>query len=110
MNGEYYPFYPKIRQEDIGKDTSNMFVDTLIFSNIFLKSIGGDYDGDQCSVKGVWSEESNKELIDLINSKGTYINLGAMNIKVSTNEAIQSIYNLTKVLNEDMSKMVNPVF
>lgn len=110
VDSTYYPFYPRIRQSDIGKDTSNMFIDTLMFSNINLKSIGGDYDGDQCSVKGVWSVESNKELMNKINSKGVYIDLGANNIKVSTNEAIQSIYNLTKILNEDIPKMVDPVF
>ena len=38
---QFYPRYPKIRQNDIGKDTSNMFVDTLQMSNLFLDGIGG---------------------------------------------------------------------
>lgn len=38
---KYYPRYPKIRQEDIGKDTSNMFIDTLNLSNLMLNGIGG---------------------------------------------------------------------
>lgn len=37
----YYPKYPKIRQSDIGKDTSNMFIDTLNLSNLMLAGIGG---------------------------------------------------------------------
>lgn len=106
----YYPFYPSIRQSDIGKDTSNMFIDTLTFSNLHLKSIVGDYDGDQCAVKAPWSEESIRELTKLINSKASFLDLSGINIKVSTNEAIQSIYNLTKVLKEDESKLVDPVF
>ena len=31
-NGTHYPFYPKIREGDIGTNTSNMFRDTLTFS------------------------------------------------------------------------------
>ena len=46
VGNQYYPKYPKIRQEDLGKDTSNMFIDTLNISNLFLAGIGGDYDGE----------------------------------------------------------------
>ena len=38
---QFYPKYPKIRREDIGKDTSNSFIDTLNLSNLFLAGIGG---------------------------------------------------------------------
>ena len=34
-----------IRQKDIGANTSNMFIDTLNISNLYLDGIGGDYDG-----------------------------------------------------------------
>lgn len=37
-------FYPKIRQEDIGSNTSASFVDTMRMCNAHLDSIGGDYD------------------------------------------------------------------
>ena len=42
FNGTIYKWYPKIREEDIGTDTSNKFVDTLRFSNVYLAAIGGD--------------------------------------------------------------------
>ena len=38
---EFYPKYPKIRQKDIGSDTSNKFIDTLNLSNLLLAGIGG---------------------------------------------------------------------
>ena len=41
-DGTIYKWYPKIREEDIGIDTSNVFVDTLRFSNLYLSGIGGD--------------------------------------------------------------------
>lgn len=41
VDGKFYKYYPKIRQEDIGKNTSNMFVDTMQMSNLYLKGLGG---------------------------------------------------------------------
>lgn len=43
LKNKVYKKYPKIRQEDMGIDTSNMFIDTMNLSNVYLKSIGGDY-------------------------------------------------------------------
>ena len=44
INNKVYRHYPKIREEDIEKDTSNLFVDTMNFANNYLKAIGGDYE------------------------------------------------------------------
>lgn len=46
VDNVFYPHYPKIRQEDIGKNSSNSFQDTLNMANSYLGAIGGDYDGD----------------------------------------------------------------
>ena len=48
-NGVYYPYYPKIRESDIGIDTSNSFIDTLQMSNNYLASMGADK-FDHCKV------------------------------------------------------------
>lgn len=40
--GTLYKWYPKIREEDIETDTSNRFVDTLRFNNVYLAGCGGD--------------------------------------------------------------------
>ena len=45
VGATYYQWYPKIREKDINSNTSNRFVDTMQFTNLNLKSIGGDYDG-----------------------------------------------------------------
>ena len=42
INDTFYRYYPKIREEDIGIDTSNKFIDTLQLSNLYLPGIGGD--------------------------------------------------------------------
>ena len=40
INGKFYKWYPKIRQEDIGSDTSNKFIDTCQISNPYCKMMG----------------------------------------------------------------------
>ena len=45
INDVYYPYYPKIREEDINTNTSNLFVDTMQISNIYLAGMGADFDG-----------------------------------------------------------------
>jgi prophage maintenance system killer protein len=46
----------------------------------------------------------------IIESKSYFLDLNCVNIKVSTNEAVQSIYSLTKVLEVDKDKLTDPVF
>ncbi|MDD3122002.1 MAG: hypothetical protein PHC62_00635 [Candidatus Izemoplasmatales bacterium] len=110
VNGTYYPFYPKIRQKDISSNTSDKFIDTLMISNLMLKGAGGDYDGDQVSVKAAWTQEANIELDKFIKSVSNYIDLGGVNIRVSTNEAVQALFSMTKILNEDKAKIQKPIF
>lgn len=67
-------------------------------------------DGDTVSIKGVWLQESNKELFDFLNSKSHYINFSGTSNRMGTNEAIQSLYSMTKVLSADQNKLTEPVF
>jgi len=104
----YYKYYPKIREEDIESNTSNKFIDTMQIANPYLPSIGGDYDGDQTSNKGIYTIEANEELKEFMNSKAHYISLNGINMRTSSNEAIQSLYSLTKILPE--TKITAPIF
>lgn len=67
-------------------------------------------DGDQCTCKGIFSEEANAELEKQLNNKSHYFNLGGNGVRTSDKEAIQSLYNLTLCLTDDKQKMSNPVF
>ena len=98
INDKFIKQYPKIRNEDIGSNTSTMFIDSVMFSNAHLESIGGDYEGDTVSDKGVYSTEANKELMSYMNSKAFYISLSGTNIRATSKEGLQSLYSLTRVL------------
>lgn len=107
-NNKFYKFYPKIREEDIGQDTSNKFIDTMSISNLLIGAMGADYDGDQVTSKTAYTIEANEELMKYINSKKFYMNLGGKNIRTCSNEAIQCLYNLTMIL--PGSEVEKPVF
>lgn len=42
VDGNFYKYYPKIREKDIGTNTSNLFVDTMQISNAYLKGMVAD--------------------------------------------------------------------
>ena len=93
-----YTHYPKIRKEDIGKDTSSSFIDTMNICNGYLDSIGGDYDGDMVTIKGVYTDEANAELKKQLASNIHFINLGGNPVISTSKESIQAIYAMTLTL------------
>lgn len=99
-NGITYKWYPKIREKDIGVDTSNGFIDTLRFSNLYLAGIGGDYDGDQCTCKGVYTREANDELESYMNSKQNLVTFGCKPLKEPGSDSIQAMFALTRILSD----------
>ena len=110
VNKEFYQFYPKIRNEDILAPSGQKFVDVMQISNLYLKGMGADYDGDTGIMKGSFFKESNEELAGFVDSKANYINLSCENIRVSNNESVQATYNFTKVLASDEKKLTDPEF
>ena len=53
-------------------------------------------DGDQLSIKGVFSQEANAECDKIVRSKANILDINASNIRLSENEVIQTLYTLTK--------------
>lgn len=58
--------------------------------------------------KVAFTTEANKELEGYMNSKAFYLNMGGKNMRKSSNEAIQAIYNMTYVI--PGTKLVDPIF
>jgi hypothetical protein len=95
VGNTHYEYYPKIRMEDIGSNTNTKFIDTFVMSNLYLPAIGGDYDGDTVTLKGVYTVEANDELSTYMNTKANYVDLGGHTIRNSTKEALIALYALT---------------
>ena len=53
-------------------------------------------DGDQVTLKGVYSQEANQEAEKLLMSKSHILNIYGQNMRRTTNEGVQTLYMLTK--------------
>lgn len=109
VDGKFYPKYPYIRQGDIGRNTSNMFVNSARLCNLFLDGLNGDYDGDTTTIRPIYTVEANEEMEQTMRSNFNFINMGGKPIRNPGNEAYQSIYNMTLLL-KDAKGVSNPVF
>ncbi|MEI2420707.1 hypothetical protein V6O07_10575, partial [Arthrospira platensis SPKY2] len=96
INNKVYPNYPIIDPSLPPNVVSTKFVDTLNISNLYLAGLGGDYDGDQVTVRGIFTQEANKELEDYMTSKKNILSISGSNIRKTEKEALQAIYNFTK--------------
>lgn len=109
VNNTIYKFYPNIDMSIPKQNIAIYFKESIQFSNAYLKGIGGDYDGDQITAKILWTQEANAEIERVINSKSYFITPTGKNIRVVGNEAIQTLYALTKDPLKD-SKTVSQQF
>ena len=91
-----YDTYPKIDLNTKKENISSLFIDTLVMSNLYLKGLGGDYDGDQVSIRGLFTQEANEQARNMLMSKNHYLNSNGVNMRESSNESIQTLYTLTK--------------
>lgn len=78
-------------------DPSNAFVDTLQISNSMLKALGGDYDGDQTTVKPVFTRESNNDAERMINSNAYILNIEGSLMRPMEKDFVQTAYTLTNI-------------
>jgi DNA-directed RNA polymerase beta' subunit len=94
IGDKYFESYPNVYLDYPVKD--NPFIDTVTMSNSILDTIGGDYDGDMISLRGVYSQEANLEAEKIIYSKKHILDGTGRNGRVMLKEAISAIYTLTK--------------
>lgn len=96
INGKIYRFYPVIDIDTPANKIASKFVDSMQFSNSYLKGLGGDYDGDQITAKLIYTQEANKECDAYMKSKAFFIKANGANVRVIENEATQTFYSITK--------------
>lgn len=106
-NGKEYPYYPNIDLSVPTEQVGIQFIDTLVFSNSHLDGMNGDYDGDQVTIRGIWSEEANEDIRRIMNSKISLLDITGQNVKTVKQEVLDSMYELTKIGFAE-SKVVSP--
>lgn len=58
------------------------------------------FDGDMCTVKGVYTREANEELDKFMASKQNLVTYGCKPLREPGSDSIQAIYALTKILSD----------
>ena len=110
IDGTFYPRYPYI---DLSTDTSRIsgcFNDTVTMSNMCIKAMGADYDGDTTRSKICFTLEANQEAKEIAESIRNFISPEGKLIRVVDNEAYLTFYNMTRtqpkgrVVSEDVKK------
>lgn len=91
-----YKHYPKINLNLSPSQVSISFIDTIQMSNVYLDGLGADFDGDQISSRGLFTQEANSEAIDQMKSISRIISIDGKSVRNSSKEAIQTIYAMTK--------------
>jgi hypothetical protein len=101
-DGKPYKNYPYVRFEgDTEKvpSTYYSFINVFMPGNIYLKAMGGDYDGDVLYMRGVFTKEANAEADRLIYSKSNILTANGSSsrgISKIGRDAIIALYELTK--------------
>ena len=96
INDRLYPNYPVVNVDEIGKNLDSLFVDSVKLCPMHLKRLGGDHDGDQITVKILYSLEANEDAKRIIESKSNIISVNGDGICSIGNEGIQTMYTLTR--------------
>lgn len=96
INGKKYPFYPKVEPQLTQDEVSTRFIETVTMDNVYLKGLGGDYDGDMISEKACFTEEANDEAYAILNDPKHFVSIGGKLMRMIGNEAYLTFYNMTK--------------
>lgn len=96
FGGELFPMWPKLpKNTSDAKALNYIFVDTVRVFPTFLKALGGDYDGDQISTQGVFTDEANEACKKYINSKMNMVNVSGGTMREFAEVSMMGAYNLT---------------
>jgi len=96
FDNKFYPDYPVIDPNYPKEKIPGLFIDSLQLFNAMLSIIGGDFDGDMVTIRGVFTQEANDEADKFIKSIRNILDITGKNIRTIEKEGIQSLYNLTK--------------
>ena len=96
VNGRIYRFYPVIDVNLPQDKVATQFIEVLMMQNTYLQTLDADYDGDQVSVRTVFSQEANAECDRLCKEPTNYLSANGTNVRTSEKESVQTLYALTK--------------
>lgn len=107
---EFHKWYPYIRDDMIGSNTSSLFKDSFSISDALIDAMTLDYDGDTATLKPIYTVEANEELREHMgNGLVQLIGMDGTSARKVTNENIMLLYTLTNQPDRDI-KLTDPIF
>lgn len=88
-----YKFYPIVQPD---KPSDRDFIDSLVLPLAYLTGYGADFDGDQMSITGVFTNEANEDAYRQSMDKKNILTITTENIRVAQRDFVQTYYALTK--------------
>ena len=95
ISGRFYKYYPVVDYKLPPSKVANLFIDTLNISKLYLKGLGGDYDGDQVSSRGVFDINANKKCEEDIYKIKNLVTINGSLVRTTELGAIQTLYALS---------------
>lgn len=105
VNGEMYKWYPYIEEGLAREEVMTKFIDAVQYSDSYLNGMGADFDGDQITIKVLYTQEANAEVEKLMRSKGYFMNTSGKNVRIIEIEPIQTYFVLSKDPNKDSKEV-----
>lgn len=103
-----YKWYPVVDYSLTHEQLTSAFKDSVSFDNCYCANASADYDGDQVTIKVLWSNEANEEAEKFIYSKQNILNANGMSNKRTIEaEAVQTLYVMTKEPRKDQKMVTN---
>lgn len=96
IGDQEFKTYPKVDLSIPKENVPDQFIEVVNMQNTYLDAIGGDYDGDQITVKGVFSQEANAEAERIMHSMINIASPNSTATRTTTIEAIQTCYSVTR--------------
>ena len=96
IGGTKYDRYPIIDLSTPSSKIESLFIEALEIFNPYLGPLGGDHDGDQVTVRALYSYEANKFAEDYINSLGNLIGVDGNTVREPGDIATHTMYNLLR--------------
>ena len=101
-DGKPYKNYPYVKfagDPNPAPSVYYSFLNVFMPGNVYLKALGGDYDGDMLYMRGVFTKEANAEAEKLIFAKSNILTANgstSRGIAKIGKDAIMALYELTK--------------
>ena len=98
VGGKLYKHYPNIDLTLNRSDLDSVFRDTVNIAPVHLPALGADHDGDQTTVKPVFSQEANEECERILHGKTNLLTVQGKGTCKIGNEGVQTLYSMTKFI------------